>query len=195
MEKRIYRHNTLSQVKNLYFCKCYWKMFVVVMMIYIFWKGPIWRSGLQHHHHQWLYSPCKDLGRLTLRFRNIDKILIRTPLDECSARRKGLYPHRTTQHRNTKTNIHASKGIRTHDSSNQAAKTYALDRAATGTGGLQNQVTLTMEAVCSSESACKPTQRYNLEGRWHFPVFLDEDITYCTVHEGSVLPKCTSRKS
>jgi hypothetical protein len=30
--------------------------------------------------------------------------------------------HNTTQHRNTKTNIHASIGIRTHDPSNQAAK-------------------------------------------------------------------------
>jgi hypothetical protein len=33
-----------------------------------------------------------------------------------------------------KTNIHTPGGIRTHDPSNQAAKTYALVRAATGTG-------------------------------------------------------------
>jgi hypothetical protein len=58
------------------------------------------------------------------RFRNLNKILGRIPLGEWSARRKGLYPHR-----NTKTNIHASSGIRTHDPSNQAVKTYALDRA------------------------------------------------------------------
>jgi hypothetical protein len=44
------------------------------------------------------------------------------------SRRQGLDLHRT------KTNIHASSGIRTHDPSNQAAKTYALDRTATGTG-------------------------------------------------------------
>jgi hypothetical protein len=31
------------------------------------------------------------------------------------------------------TNIHGSRVIRTHDHSNQAAMTYALDRAATGT--------------------------------------------------------------
>jgi hypothetical protein len=61
------------------------------------------------------------------RFRNLSKTIGRTPLDELS-------PTRTTQHRNTKTNIHASSGIRTHDSDNQAAKTYALDCADTGTG-------------------------------------------------------------
>jgi hypothetical protein len=33
-----------------------------------------------------------------------------------------------------KTIIHASSGIRTHDPSNQAAKTYALDSSATDTG-------------------------------------------------------------
>jgi hypothetical protein len=32
--------------------------------------------------------------------------------------------------------MHASSGIRIHDPSNQAAKTYALDGAAIGTGGL-----------------------------------------------------------
>jgi hypothetical protein len=33
-----------------------------------------------------------------------------------------------------KTNIHASSVIQTHDPSNQAAKTYALDFVANGTG-------------------------------------------------------------
>jgi hypothetical protein len=66
--------------------------------------------------------------------RNLIKTLGRTPLDEWSARHKDLYLHRTTQHRNTKTNIHVSSGIRTHEPSNQAAKTYALHLAATGTG-------------------------------------------------------------
>jgi hypothetical protein len=73
------------------------------------------------------------LAALHRRFRNL-KTLGRAPLDEWSARRKGLYLHRTTQHRNTKTNIHASSGIRTHDPSNQVAKTYALHRAAIGIG-------------------------------------------------------------
>jgi len=40
-----------------------------------------------------------------------------------------------TQH-SQETNIHAPGGIRTHNRSKRAAKTYALDRAATGTGSL-----------------------------------------------------------
>jgi hypothetical protein len=47
---------------------------------------------------------------------------------------QGLYLHRTTQHRKTRTNIHALSGIRTHDPSNQPAKTHASDRTATVTG-------------------------------------------------------------
>jgi hypothetical protein len=47
---------------------------------------------------------------------------------------EGLYLHRTTQHRKTRTNIHALSGIRTHDPSNQLAKTHASDRTATVTG-------------------------------------------------------------
>jgi hypothetical protein len=57
-----------------------------------------------------------------------------TPLDEWSDHRKGLYLHRTTQNRNTKTDIHAPSGIRTNGPRNQAAKTYALDRATTVIG-------------------------------------------------------------
>jgi hypothetical protein len=45
-----------------------------------------------------------------------------------------LITHRTTQQRRTRTNIHARSGIRTHDPSNQAAKTHVLDRTATVTG-------------------------------------------------------------
>jgi hypothetical protein len=41
---------------------------------------------------------------------------------------QGLCLHRTTQHRKTRTNIHALSGIRTHDPRNQPAKTNALDR-------------------------------------------------------------------
>jgi hypothetical protein len=47
---------------------------------------------------------------------------------------QGLYLHRTTQHRKTWTNIHALSGIRTHDPSNQPAKTHASDCTATVTG-------------------------------------------------------------
>jgi hypothetical protein len=47
---------------------------------------------------------------------------------------QGLYLHRTTQHRKTRTNIHALSGIRTHDPSNQPAKTHTSNRTATVTG-------------------------------------------------------------
>jgi hypothetical protein len=47
---------------------------------------------------------------------------------------QGLYLHRTTQHRKTRTNIHALSGTRTHDPNNQQAKTHASDRTATVTG-------------------------------------------------------------
>jgi hypothetical protein len=52
-------------------------------------------------------------------------------LDKGSARRKGLYRHTTTQHINTRENIHAPGEIHARDPGNKAAETYALDRAAT----------------------------------------------------------------
>jgi hypothetical protein len=45
----------------------------------------------------------------------------RTPLDESSARRSGLYLHGTTQHIKKDTNMHAVSGIRTRDPGIQAA--------------------------------------------------------------------------
>jgi hypothetical protein len=75
----------------------------------------------------------RNLAASHRRFRNLFKAPGKIPLGESSARRKGLCLNRK-QHRNTKTNIHASSGIRTHDPSNQAAKTYALDTSAAGTG-------------------------------------------------------------
>jgi hypothetical protein len=51
--------------------------------------------------------------------------LRRTTLDEWPDRLKRLYEHRTTQHRNTRINIHVLGGIRTHDLSDQALKTQA----------------------------------------------------------------------
>jgi hypothetical protein len=49
---------------------------------------------------------------------------------------QGLYLHRTTQHRKTRTNIHALSGIRTHDPSNQPVETHASDRTATAIGNM-----------------------------------------------------------
>jgi hypothetical protein len=76
----------------------------------------------------------KDLGRLTYRrflelFRHM--VGLRGRVISPS---QGLYLHRITQHRMTRTNIHALSGIRTHDPSNQPAKTHASDRTATVTG-------------------------------------------------------------
>jgi hypothetical protein len=76
----------------------------------------------------------KDLGRLTYRrflelFRHIVGLVgwVISPS-------QGLYLHRTTQHKKMRTNIHALSGIRTHDPSNQPAKTHASDRTAPVTG-------------------------------------------------------------
>jgi hypothetical protein len=78
----------------------------------------------------------KDLGRLAYRrflelFRQMVGLLGRVISPS-----QGLYLHRTTQHRKTRTNIHALSGIRTHDPRNQPAKTHASDRTVTVTGKL-----------------------------------------------------------
>jgi hypothetical protein len=76
----------------------------------------------------------KNLVRLTYRrflelFRHMVGLLGRVISPS-----QGLYLHRTTQHRKTRTNIHAESEIRTHDPSNQPAKTHASDLTATVTG-------------------------------------------------------------
>jgi hypothetical protein len=76
----------------------------------------------------------KDLGRLTFRrflelFRHMVGLLGRAISPS-----QGLYPHRTTRHKKTRTNIHALSGIRTHNPSNQPAKAHASNRTATVTG-------------------------------------------------------------
>jgi hypothetical protein len=35
-------------------------------MKFVVYYEPYDYSHHHHHYHQWLYSPCKDLGRLTL---------------------------------------------------------------------------------------------------------------------------------
>jgi hypothetical protein len=74
------------------------------------------------------------LGRLTYRrflelFRHMVGLLGRVVSPS-----QGLYLHRITQHRKTRTNIHALSGIRTHDPSNQPAKIHASGRTTTVTG-------------------------------------------------------------
>jgi len=56
----------------------------------------------------------------------------RTPLNEWSARRRDFYLH-STQHSQQK-NIHAPVGFEPTNSAGERPKTYALNRAATGTG-------------------------------------------------------------
>jgi hypothetical protein len=56
-------------------------------------------------------------------------------LDEWSARRKAsTYTGQHNTERRGQTSIHALSGIRTHDPSNQPAKTHASDRTPTVTG-------------------------------------------------------------
>jgi hypothetical protein len=64
---------------------------------------------------------------------------------------KGLYLYGTTQYRNINKNIHASSRISSHDPSNQVAKTYTLDCAATGTGTMDQywqQINMKTSEVC-----------------------------------------------
>jgi hypothetical protein len=114
------------------------------------------------HKYYPIFSPVapqslKDLGRLTYRsflelFRHMVGLLGRviSPL-------QSLYLHRTTQHRNTRTNIHALSGIRTHDPSNQPAKTHASDSTATVTGkkipyGTKSLNSITMATVITTHT-------------------------------------------
>jgi hypothetical protein len=67
------------------------------------------------------------LGRLVVEASTLQTIrhtLGRTPLNECSARRRGRYLHNTQQ--TQETNIHALSGIRTRDPSNRAAADIRL---------------------------------------------------------------------
>jgi hypothetical protein len=81
----------------------------------------------------------KDLGRLTYRFLELFRHMVGL-LGRVISSSQGLYLHRTTQHRKMRTNIHALSGIRTHYSSNQPAKTHALDRTATVTDNIYTSV-------------------------------------------------------
>jgi hypothetical protein len=87
----------------------------------------------------------KDLGRLTFLelFRHMVGLLGRVISPS-----QGLYLHRTTQHRKTRTNIHALSGIRSHNPSNRPAKTHASDRTATVTGIITDYVTILSSHLC-----------------------------------------------
>jgi hypothetical protein len=113
-------------------------------------KKPLGRPGRRWKYN--FFSPValqslKDIGRLTYRrflelFRHMVELLGR----EISPS-QGLYLHRTTQHRKTRTNIHALSGMRTHDPSNQPAKTHASDRTATVTSSIILEDNIKMDLV------------------------------------------------
>jgi hypothetical protein len=68
-----------------------------------------------------------------MRFRNRFRQLV-GPLGRGVGTSQGLYLHRTAQHRNTRTDIHALSGIRTHDPSidaveNQKCVAYIICKA------------------------------------------------------------------
>jgi hypothetical protein len=74
----------------------------------------------------------------------------RTPLDEWSARCRGLYLHRTTQHINTRQTSMTSAGFETSIPATKRPQTHALDRAATGIVWLYAYHTF--KSVCSDNS-------------------------------------------
>jgi len=89
-----------------------------LLMLRVLYKGlssstftdyALWAVPIQNYF--WNYEPFRLPGRGI------------TPTQD-------LYLHRTSQHRNTRTNIHALSGIRTHSLGDQAIKAYASDRAA-----------------------------------------------------------------
>jgi hypothetical protein len=112
----------------------------------------------QIHFFPVALQTLKDLGRLTYRrFLELFRHAVGLPGRVISPS-QGLYLHRTTQHRKTRTKIHALSGNRTHDPSNQPAKTHASDRTATVTG----IVSFTFQNN-KSETVILPTVMYGCE--------------------------------
>jgi hypothetical protein len=113
-----------------------------------------------------------DLGRLTYRrflelFRHMIGLLGRVISPS-----QGLYLHRTTQHRKTRTNIHALSEIRTHDPSNQPDKTYASDRTATVTVSTVFHHTYLVPSSTLISFQCIGLQRwsYSTISQYAFPI-------------------------
>jgi hypothetical protein len=85
---------------------------------------------------------------------------------------QGLYLHRTTQHWKTRTKIHALSGIRTHDPSNQPAKTHASDRTATVTGttaATSTNITTSVVAVTKLYASRSQQNRTTLQHEQRSP--------------------------
>jgi hypothetical protein len=92
---------------------------------------PISKYRRHHHHHQWLHYPYKDIDRLTPEVSYLIKTVGLLWTHYQPIAKPPPTQENTTQKQ--KKNIHASRRSRTHDPSNQAAKTYVTHRAATGT--------------------------------------------------------------
>jgi hypothetical protein len=75
-----------------------------------------------------------DVFRCLFRLLNVYYTLDRTPFDEGSSCRKGLYLHRTTQHINTRQTSMPSARFEPSIPATKRPQTYALGRAATGIG-------------------------------------------------------------
>jgi hypothetical protein len=93
-------------------------------------NAAFWKQAMFPTYSVALQS-FKDLGRITYeRFLKLFRHLVGL-LGRVINQSQGLYLHRTTQHRKTRTNIHAPSGIRTHDSCVPAIKAHAPDCKAT----------------------------------------------------------------
>jgi hypothetical protein len=105
----------------------------------------------------------KDLDHVTYRrFLELFRLMVGL-LGRVFSPSRGLYLHRTTQHRKTGTNIHALSWIRTHDLSNQPAKTHASDRTASVTdvlGYRDNNFSYDIQRCVSNDQVCD-----NLSGK------------------------------
>jgi hypothetical protein len=131
------------------------------------------RTHLTHFiTHNFFFRGSTVLDRLTYRrfldlFRQTVELLGRVISPS-----QGLYLHSTTQHRNTPTNIHALSGIRTHDPSNQPAKTHASDRTATVTG-TRNYTYINRKVVGKASLKIKEQKKY-ISSKFYFKVGSDK---------------------
>jgi hypothetical protein len=134
--------SVLLKLISLFFCLISWLSYVLHFVIYItfLYMTRIIHHSLSYLFFPWLYSPFGPWTPHIRRFLELFRHMVRL-LGRVISPSQGLYLHRTTQHRKTRTNIHALSGIRTHDSSNQPFKTHASDRTATVTSCLSYKLT------------------------------------------------------
>jgi hypothetical protein len=101
----------LENKRNITLCYVMIRIIIIIIVIIIIMDYALWPVPIQNYF--WNYESV--LHFVGLLRRGISPT-------------KGLYLYRITERRKTRRNIHALSGIRTHDPSNQAAKTYAKIR-------------------------------------------------------------------